>query len=196
MILAFGASANAVVNTYDNTVASPFVAIPDNSAVGATLTINVPDGGVIADINVGLIIAHTWQGDLIATLTHGATTVTIINRPGVPELGTFGFSTDNFGNPTTNTLFVLDDEAAQGPYNPPVAAVNNPVGSWKADGGLLSAFDGADPSGLWTLKVTDHAAADTGTLRRLNLAIDIIPAPGTLALLGLAGLCGPRRRRA
>ncbi|MBK8268214.1 MAG: PQQ-dependent sugar dehydrogenase [Planctomycetes bacterium] len=45
-------------------------AIPDNNTAGVSRTITVPDSGSITDLNVSLNITHTWNGDLIVTLTH------------------------------------------------------------------------------------------------------------------------------
>ena len=53
--------------------------------------------------------------------------------------------------------------------------------------GVLSTFDGIDKSGVWTLEIGDYAADDTGTLGSWNIVMNNIPAPGALALLGLAG---------
>jgi hypothetical protein len=163
------------------------VLVPDNNATGATLDIVVSDYGILTDLNVGLLITHTWQGDVAATIQHvdTGTTATIVNRPGSP-LSLNGYSADNFGNIGTATNFVLDDAAAAVYDRPPLGGgpndavgTANVVGSWKPDGtpndepegvGSLAVFNGQNIHGTWRLKVIDHAGADTGAIRTLRLA--------------------------
>ena len=75
---------------------------------------------VIEDLDVGLLIPTTWQGDLSISLEHldSGSFHTLLDRPGSPEVNIFGFSADNYGNTTTGEHFVLDDEAAN-PYDVP-----------------------------------------------------------------------------
>ena len=149
--------------------ATPNLAITDNDPAGVTSTIT-GSGGTITDLNVGLHITHTWQGDVTVSLTHvnSGTTVTLVNRPGNPQ-STFGFSTDNYG--TALTPFVLDDAAAQ-VYDTPVVPVNDVSGAWLPDTGPLSAFNGLSANSDWTLTVADNAAGDTGTLVSWGLFVN------------------------
>ncbi len=198
--LALAPAAGAVV--YSSTGNN--IAIPDSNAAGATLDIVITDSMVIGDMNLGVIITHSWQGDLSATIEHVGFggPVTIINRPGVP-LSTFGYSADNYGNNATGAYFILDDEAASVYDRPPLGGgpnntlgTANVTGSWKPDGGALSTFDGQNTAGTWRLKVVDNGATDTGFINALQLDFQGVPAPSAIALLGLAGLVGNRRRRA
>ncbi|MEM7083261.1 MAG: thrombospondin type 3 repeat-containing protein [Pseudomonadota bacterium] len=135
---------------------SPNVAIPDNSAAGVDSSLTVPSGGALTDLNVSLMATHTYVGDLIFTLTHDdtGTSVIMVDRPGVPASG-FGCGNNNVdatiddesGTPVETTC--LTDPALAGVLSP-----NNP----------LSAFDGEDLSGSWTLNVSDNAGIDTGTM--------------------------------
>lgn len=204
-LMALGISTVAGAQVYTSSGNS--IAIPDLNSVGAVLDLVVTDAFIITDLNVGLIITHTWQGDVIATLEHVGFggPVTIINRPG--STGTlFGYSNDNYGNLTSGAYFVLDDEAL-GVYDTPAMGgvgptgtlgIANVTGNWRPDGGPtdgvgdLSVFDGQSVAGTWRLRVTDHAGGDVGFIRALQLTI---PGPASLALLGLAGLAGHGRRR-
>jgi subtilisin-like proprotein convertase family protein len=201
LVLAMGTAVNA--QTYTSSGNS--IIIPDNSANGATLDIVITDEAIIKDLNVGLIITHTWQGDVSATLEHVGIggPQSLINRPGNP-LSTFGYEADNYGNLAGGAYFFLDDEAVAVYDRPPLGGgpnnttgTANVVGSWRPDGGLLSAFDGQNILGTWRLRVVDHAAGDTGAIRAMQLVFDTnpIPAPGAVALLGIAGLVGRGRRR-
>ncbi len=149
----------------------PDTAIPDSDPVGITDTLTITENGTIDDLDVALDISHTFVGDLIVTLEHvdTGTTVTILDRPGVPATG-FGCAGDNI-------LAVLDDEAAitaedncgatadpspglnDGPYIP-----NSP----------LSAFDGEDILGDWALTISDNAGIDTGTLNSWSLDAELL----------------------
>lgn len=140
------------------------LAIPDNNVPGVTDTWINPGSGTITDLDVVVTTTHTWVGDLIYVVGHASpsTSVTIIDRPGVPSSPS-GCSNNHIGAR-------LDDEAAGGAVenqcasstlaSPPPYAIfgtftpNNP----------LSAFDGQDLSGTWTLNVSDRVGFDTGTL--------------------------------
>jgi hypothetical protein len=160
----------------------PGLDIPDNDPAGVASTIVVAGApGLITDLNVSLIIRHTWQGDLRVTLQRNdGPEVSLIDRPGHPQT-TFGFSADNFGNPVTSTPMVLDDQAIPARvYDTPFVAIpgtNNPTGSWLPDPGPLSAFNGLPLEGTWTLRVRDLAAQDVGRLIAWSLVPSPVPGP-------------------
>jgi subtilisin-like proprotein convertase family protein len=137
--------------------ATPNLAIPDGGGSGnpATHTINVPDSFVIGDVNVRNTITHTWVGDLVVTLQHGTTTVTVIDRPGYSGSG-FGCSADNYSNA------ILDDEGTAAIESQCVNNLTSPPNYTPNQ--ALTAFDGQNATGSWTIRVSDHASSDTGTL--------------------------------
>ena len=145
--------------------ATPGLAIPDNDPAGATTSLEASPSLTIADVNISLEVVHTWVGDLIFKVTHGATTVTIVDRPGGTGSGV-GCNAD----PACDRPVILDDEAAA-PIEcaaPADCATCFPGGLVAAGSfipnELLSAFDGADQAGTWTLFVSDNALQDTGTV--------------------------------
>ncbi len=156
--------AAGAVNNYSS---SPGAAIPDADPTGTSDTINVADVFDIGDVDLGLIISHTWAGDLCAIVEHGGTTVTVVQRIGdtgglvCDAAGCCGLNADNLD-------VILDDEAAGGPIND--AASEPIVGNFTPEQ-ALNAFDGAAAAGDWTITIVDNAGGDTGTLDSWSLAI-------------------------
>ena len=72
-----------------------------------------------------------------------------------------GGSDDNFTNTT------LDDDFG---FNP-ISGGSAPFSSTFAPSSPLSAFNGEDPNGTWTLTVSDNAGGDTGTLNNWSLKL-------------------------
>jgi subtilisin-like proprotein convertase family protein len=152
-------SATAATRTYPTPAA-----IPDNApATGLVSTLAVPTHGRVGHLRFTLTAAHTWIGDLHATLTSPAgTTVDLLERPGV------GTSTNySAGNLAVATPLVLDDDATR--------AIQEIAGADVTIGGLydanepLSRFAGEDRYGTWTLRITDGLALNSGTVTSWSL---------------------------
>ncbi len=142
--------------------ASAPVPIPDNNATGASMSLSVPDNKTVLDVDVKVNITHTYDGDF---------TIQLIPPVGAPIMlsNRRGGSGDNY----TNTVF--DDEAST-----PVSSGTAPfTGSFRPDA-PLSALDGMNAAGTWTLKVVDQANVDVGTIDNW-----------TLTLLYPSVACGP-----
>lgn len=133
--------------------------------------------------------SHTWAGDLIIKLTHKdtGTSVTMLDRPGVPE-SVFGDSADFLGDYDWEDGGFIYDADIYGAFVP-TNVIMGPVS------GLLSDFAGEDKFGVWSLTISDNAAGDLGSLQSWGFTVTNVPAPGVLALLGIAGLVGRRNRR-
>ena len=183
---------------------NPNMPIPDIDVIEIDFLVE-PDLScpIIRDINVGLLIPHTWQGNLKLNLTHLRTGVStsLFDQPGVPQT-TFGFSADNYGNSMTGELFFLDDEATEfydtqplGSVSPP--GIENVTGSWLPEGDL-SLFDGINASGIWRLRIEDFGGGDVGTLETFSLHIttSAIPEPCFMMAFSISiALLAARRRR-
>jgi subtilisin-like proprotein convertase family protein len=142
---------------------NPNLPIPDGNPAGVSNTLNVGTAFSIHDLNLRLVMNHTWVGDLVVRLSHnGGPFVTVIDRPGVPA-SQFGCEGDNYN-------IVLDDEGVGGsieslcglpsnPQSPPNYTPSNP----------LSFFDGQNMAGTWTISISDFVTPDAGALLSWSL---------------------------
>lgn len=137
-------------------------------------TINVTDDFKVSDLNVGLAITHAYRSDLDVTLRSPA--------------GTSVALFTDVGGSGANLDILLDDEAGTdigSLGNTPAHTVGtsfyenvfNPEGS-----AVLSAFDGENAIGVWTLSICDDESPDAGTMERILLQFDgvsnIVAVPG------------------
>lgn len=198
----------------------PGGAIPDRGVAGSgpptlgtlSSTIIVPagTGTIISFDNISLTMgvgpgatgAHTWVGDLVATLTApNGDSAQFLVRPGGTSSTSFGNSADFSGGPY---VFVnsggLPFPTASPPtpvppgtynrFNNPLVTPNPPT-----DTDDFTVFHGDTADGTWTLEIGDWAGGDTGGLASWSLTVTV-PEPGSIGLLSVAaGLPLLRRRR-
>lgn len=151
--------------TFDSTDVPLLIPEGGGTSGTTTSTLDVPmaDGGTISDVNVlNLIGTHTFMGDLDFQVTSPeATTVEVISQ----RCGT----DENFD-------INLDDEAAPGdpPCPPTDGGTYQPVEA-------LSAFNGEDSTGTWTLTVIDNLGGDDGELESWSLEICVEADSGLFA---------------
>ncbi len=144
------------------------IPIPDANPTGISHTISVTDSGNIEDVNVKLNISHTYDSDIAISLVHGSTTVILANHVG------------GAGHDFLNTT--LDDQATT-----PIASGLAPfTGSYKPTQ-LLSAFNGANAAGGWTVHIVDTIGADSGVLHNWTLIVQTTTRPPTSADLNANG---------
>ena len=156
-----GCGDGTVSSTFSFTTAnvichSPALTIPDNVPAGANDTITLTDTSMLAGLTLQIKATHTYVGDLKFTLSKGATSSAVIDRPGYTGTG-FGCSGDN--------IDVTLDDAAGSPVESACSTTPPALGgtlSPNAPG--LAPFTGLSLAGTWTLNVSDNAASDTGTL--------------------------------
>lgn len=138
-----------------NTVCdSPAVAIPDDDTAGVSSTLTVPTTMNTTDVDIEIDISHTYVGDLIITIEHNGVSAVILDQPGAPA--------SNFGCNQDDIDCVFDDEGAvpaEDECNTGTAISGNVIPF-----STLTVFDGIDPSGVWTITVSDNEDQDTGTL--------------------------------
>jgi subtilisin-like proprotein convertase family protein len=154
---------NGILDQREAVLSSPNVpvAIPDLRTVTSTLVVSGL-AGRITDVNLTLTIAHTFDADLdVFLISPSGTRIELFTDVG------------GSGRDFLNTT--LDDEA---PVS--ITAGTAPFSGGFRPEGLLSALDGQDPNGTWTLAITDDAALDVGTLQSWSLTITYAQEPFTL----------------
>ena len=154
--------------TGPNTVSdSPAIAIVDNTTFSTT--INIPDSFTMNDVNMDIDIEHTWTGDITLTLEHPDGTQVIVF--------------DDADGCSANDIGVtFDDESANPLDCDPNGGGTDDDAFPLADyipSNALSAFDGKDSQGVWTLFVEDDAGGDTGILNSWAITYDFDPIVAT-----------------
>ncbi len=175
--------------TYSNGLGS---VIPDNNAGGISSTLLIADNFVLADFTSITIVGlqHTWVGDLTVTLSHGGTTVDIIDRvigSGDRLVGSGGATVGANSNLSGSYTFVTTGGANFGSaaaatgdnsvVSPGVSYATVPVGNTNPSGGvstangLLSDFAGMNVSGTWTLNISDRRGGNVGSFSGWRFAV-------------------------
>ena len=132
------------------------ITISASGAPTITSTLNVPSGGNIGDVNVNVNILHTYISDLTITLTSPSNTeVTLFSGSCT--------SNDNMNATFDDAGSALVCATSTGTTTYAVSGIITPVS-------LLSAFNGQNSTGTWTLKVIDGFNLDGGSLN--NWSID------------------------
>ncbi len=134
------------------------VTIPDDGGAGnpATSDLVVNQSDILTDVDVRVVIQHSWVGDLMVTLrSPTGTEVLLLDRPGVPG-STFGCG-DNNMDVTFDDASGFDPEDHCAGTDPWYTGVTAPVAS-------LAAFNCESMLGICTLIVSDHAGQDTGSI--------------------------------
>ena len=123
--------------------------------VGGGLTVStlqMPATGTIEDVNLTMKGEHTWLADLSFDLERpDGAKVNVMNPSHCGE-------TDDFD-------ITLDDEAATAFPCPPVG------GGTHRPTSALSAFDGGEANGTWTLSILDAFSEDNGQLLEWSLEV-------------------------
>ena len=158
--------------------------IPDNLPSGLVKTFTVPVGAFATGISAVKVtltgLTHTWCGDLTAFLiAPDGTTVKAFERIGLTSTSANGEDSDfggtyNFADSFTASVWTAASAASataaipSGDYYPSVITTG-------ARGYLLAGLAGHPLTGTWTLKITDGANQDLGTLT--SAIVEFTPAP-------------------
>jgi uncharacterized repeat protein (TIGR01451 family) len=149
------------VTQYSNTTSQ---AITDNNcgtAAQITRTFTVPSF-IVGDVDLGVLVSHTYRSDLRLTLRSPAgTTVTVMTWTGNVQ------SADNlnerFDDEATNLI------ANHANTNDSTTAILPNYEHQSRPSNPLSAFDGQNAGGMWTMVLCDGVASDVGTFLRADL---------------------------
>lgn len=165
------------------------VVIPDNLPAGANVSFNVSGiTGSVGHVKVSITMAHTYVGDLRATLISpgGIARLVLFSHAGNKRTGPVGTSANLSGTYVFDDLATTDLWATIAPL---ASAVNVPTGTYRTStsgqpgqsnhGGCSTFLDlafgglsGAQVNGTWTLNMADLAGGDTGSVTTAILTID------------------------
>ncbi len=190
-------TATPVTFTFDGPdgIADPIATNPPfyTDVTSVSKTLNVGVSSTIIDLDVQVAIFGDYAREIDFSISHNAITVQLFNHD--PIRG---------GNKSSASDVIFDDESgtvASGPGGENGRRQTNPLGLGDP---ILSAFDGFDVSGFWTLTATD-AVFTEGNANRFEWSIIATvdaspvatPEPGTLLLMttGLLGLVAYKRWR-
>jgi len=159
----FGYTNTGAAQTFTYTAPGAGDQIQDftGTATPLTRTVLIPGGAfpvgvVVGDITVRVNVTHELNQDLqFELISPSGQVIRLMNQ--------FDASGQNFTNTRFNDGAALTLAASPdtGPYN----GIYAPVQS------LLTAVQGANPSGAWSLRITDLAALDTGVLNSFSIII-------------------------
>ena len=144
-------------------ISVPAVGVPtDLPASGTSGTVVTSTGtassGTITDVDLLIDLEHSCTQDLVAVLeSPSGTTVTVFDMSAYPVC-----SSD-----MENTI--LDDEASV-----VITSGRSPFTGAYRPTAPLSAFDGEDAAGVWTLIIEDRVNGDSGVLQSWSLDISIL----------------------
>lgn len=145
-------STDSCVNRTNPTV----IEIPDDTAAGIESVINITEDHTITDVNITINITHTHMADIDIFLI-------------APSGTEIELSTDNGGGGDNFTNTVFDDNADDSITD--ISSSDAPfTGSYQPEE-ALSALNGENAEGNWTLKIIDDAGADIGTLDSWSIEI-------------------------
>jgi uncharacterized repeat protein (TIGR01451 family) len=123
----------------------------------------------VSDVNIGVLMAHTYRGDLQFYLQSPAgTRVQLINNIGTTRNNVNVLFDDAAANPIANHTG-SNDTATAGTVVPPYQRTFRPFQA-------LSAFNGQEAAGTWRLEVCDSLASDSGTFFQSDLLLTAAPA--------------------
>src|SRR5687768_3438846 len=154
------------------------IPIVDNSTIN--IPVNVPNGGLVSDLNVSIRLDHPFDAALDLSL------IDPFGRQ-IDLSSDNGGAGDNYGtgaNTCAGTPTVFDDEAAAS-----ITTGTAPFsGSFRPEQ-PLSTFDGRGMNGTWTLRITeDDGFGDVGTLGCVTLTFTTSPFVARAAVFARASI--------
>lgn len=187
-------------------------AIPDDTNSGVVSTITITDAETIQNARFGIQgLAHTWVGDLSATVIHtdtlgNSTNARLFFRTGKASSSGPGDSSDVNGtylfrddaSPTTGDWWAEAGATGNGPGDSMTPGTYRASDNFGGFVDLDSIFGGKSTAGTWSLRLSDHNPQETGSFTGFTAEfITSVPEPtGAMAVIGLGALFLRRRRSA
>lgn len=129
----------------------------------------------ISDVNIGFLATHSWRGDIDLRLESPQGTEVQLISPDTSGAGNL----DNYNIELSDEFAELVNTGSHSTAND----VTAPLYEFEVSpDNPLSAFDGEDPNGIWTLKICDDYTGEVGTFE----SAELIFAPTTGADLALS----------
>lgn len=125
----------------------------------------------VSDVNIGILVQHSWRGDLQITLqSPSGTRVQLTNGDTANVSGdNFNVLLDDSAAQLVNTDSATVNHANPTPFSPPYQNTFRPRNA-------LSAFNGQSSAGTWRLEICDlFPNADDGQFRRADLYLTSAP---------------------
>ncbi len=143
-----------------------------NGLLEEAINIMVPPLSTITDLNISLLIDHTFVGDLNGEIeSPSGMTISFFHRP-----GTNAGNCDNSGTGCAgDDLNVTFDDESVNSYIDFENTCNISSPSISGDfmpQNFLSIFDGEDPQGTWLIRIQDNSNANIGNLISATLDIE------------------------
>lgn len=188
------------------------VRVPSVGTGGATLdgyssmTFNVSGSGAITSISFTMDWGtredtvdspgkeHTFAGDLDLMLVapDGTRVVLMSDQGGGGDLNGIYTIADGGGVWGTSGNIAPGTYATAGSL---VSEFMGPLGATSQAAGTMSAFNGINANGVWTLHIQDDASGDFGYMNGASLNIEAVPEPATMTALALGAAAMLRKRR-
>ena len=164
LTLASNPAAAQTTTSYSNTTTGTISESATTCTSPMVRNFTVTANAQVTDVNIGVQFAHTYRGDVRATLVSPAGTV-------VNLITNVGTSADNL-----NVLF--DDSAAANitthTTNDNTAAAPPYQRTFRPEGALAS-FNGQGSAGTWQLTICDSLNGDSGNFTRTDLTLVTVP---------------------
>lgn len=156
--------------SYTSTVDAPISETLTSCATPLSRTFTVPEVYTIADVNIGVLLAHVRRNNLTISLRSPAgTTITLFRTTGGTARN-LNVLFDSASATSINT-HTVNDTAAAATVVPPYQRTFAPLQS-------LNAFNGQNANGIWTLSICDSVTGNSGTF--FHSTLTILPLPATL----------------
>ncbi|MEQ1497101.1 MAG: proprotein convertase P-domain-containing protein [Novosphingobium sp.] len=172
LVVFSGQAAQAqTVTQYSNSSDSANGGINDTSApctARFTRTFSVGSSFTVSDVNIAVLMSHTWRSDIRMYLVSPAgTRIQLTNEQGA-DADNFNLT---FDDEASNAIanYVTNSVATSTTTVPPYATSYRPSSP-------LSGFDGQNSSGTWILEICDAVAQDFGTFYQADLYLTSAPA--------------------